>query len=123
LFLTTLGISGINPNLIHPIHLWQWFLEMIDWYNLFANALWIFALAFALAVIGFARWKASQDSTKLGMVLNQTGWQMALNTAGVVFCLGLAATSNKLWEQILWLVMGLLFVLQIGLAIWSMKKD
>ena len=96
---------------------------MIAWYNLFANALWIFALALVLAVLSYARWQAYQDGVKLGAMLNRPGWQMTLNIAGVIFCLGLAAASSKLWEQILWLVMGLLFVLQIGLALRALKKN
>jgi hypothetical protein len=95
---------------------------MIDWYSLFANSLWIVALALALAVISFARWQAYQDDVKLGSVLNRPDWQVPLNIAGVIFCLGLTTTSQKLWEQILWLVMGILFVLQIGLAIWAQRR-
>ena len=46
---------------------------MIDWYNLFANALWIFALALALATLGFARWGARMEGEKLKTVLNRAG--------------------------------------------------
>lgn len=91
---------------------------MIDWYNLFANALWIIALALALAVISFARWDATRRGEKLGKTLNRRGWQAALNVAGILFSLGLAATSDVLWERIVWLVMALLFVVQI---IWAGK--
>ena len=95
---------------------------MIDWYALFTNSLWIVALALALATLGFSRWQARQEQIKLGQVLNRPGWQIALNISGTIFCLGLAATSQKIWERVLWLVMGLLFGFQIWLAARSVKK-
>ncbi|MBT3391901.1 MAG: hypothetical protein HN413_15995 [Chloroflexi bacterium] len=92
---------------------------MINWYNVAANALWIIALALALAVIGFARSDAVQRGEKLGQTLNRRGWQIALNIAGILFSLGLAATSERTWEQIVWLVMVLLFFVQI---VWVVKQ-
>lgn len=91
---------------------------MIDWYNVAANALWIIALALALAVIDFARSDAVQRGEKFGQTLNRRGWQIALNVAGILFSLGLAATSERTWEQIIWLIMALLFGVQI---IWAQR--
>jgi hypothetical protein len=96
---------------------------MIDWYNLFANALWNFALALALATIGYARWGAKSRGLKLGNLLNLPAWQLPLNLAGVLFCVGLGLTSDPVWEQILWLVLGALFLLQIVLAAISMRSQ
>lgn len=90
---------------------------MIDWYFVFSNALWIFALALALATISFARWQAFQEGQKLGQVLDRANWQIPMNISGLVFCLGLAATSARLWERVLWLVMVLLFGIQTWIAV------
>ena len=95
---------------------------MIDWYNLFANSLWILALALALATLGFARWQARMEGEKLKAVLNRAGWQKSLNLAGVIFCAGLALTTDVWWEQLLWAILGLLFLLQIGMLWWSERK-
>ena len=93
---------------------------MIDWYNLAANSLWILALALALAAISFARWEAVQRREKLGQILNQRGWQVALHLAGVLFSLGLAATSDVGWERIVWLAMTIVFGVQM---VWTAKNN
>jgi len=95
---------------------------MIDLFNLAANSLWIFALALALATLSFARWQAGVDGVKLKTVLNQSGWQMSLNLAGTIFCAGLALTTEVWWEQLLWAVLGILFLLQISMLWWSERK-
>ena len=86
---------------------------MIDWYNLFANALWILALALALATISFARWGARMEGEKLKTVLNRAAWGNSLNLAGMIFCAGLALTTEVWWEQLLWAILGVLFLLQV----------
>ena len=95
---------------------------MINWYNLAANSLWIFALALALATISFARWEARSTGAKLGETLNLPGWQTPLNIAGVLFCGGLAATSDVTWERVLWLVLGVLFLVQVVMSRLSSQK-
>ena len=77
------------------------------------------ALALALSIIGFARAEALQHGEKPGQALNRVGWQKALNVAGMLFSLGLAATSNITWEKALWLVMAVLFIVQF---IWARKS-
>jgi len=92
---------------------------MIEWYNLFANAIWIFALALVLAMISFARWEALSQGMKLREVLSLPAWQIKLNITGGIFCIGLALTSAKTWEQALWGVMAVLF----GVQIWLIAKS
>lgn len=95
---------------------------MIDWLNLAANALWICALALALAVLSFASWEAKVGGERLRIVLSRPRWEFTLNLAGVLFCLGLAATSSKIWERALWLVLAGLYLFQIGFGIWKQKR-
>ena len=95
---------------------------MIDWYILAVNILWIFALALTLATLSFARWQARTEGVKLIAVLNRAGWQMSLNLAGAIFCAGLALTTDVWWEQLLWVILGILFLLQIGMLWWSKRK-
>jgi len=96
---------------------------MIDWYNVFANFLWILALSLALATLSFARWEAHMRGEKLKDELNQDRWQLPLNSAGILFCTGLAATSTVLWERILWLILGILFLVQVGAIILNRRKS
>ena len=95
---------------------------MIDFFNLAANSLWIFAFALALATLSFARWEARTEGVKLKAVLNRAGWQNSLNLAGTTFCAGLALTTDVWWEQLLWAILGILFLLQIGMLWWSERK-
>jgi hypothetical protein len=83
---------------------------MIDWFNLVANSLWILACAIALATLSHASWAASLRHEKLRKILALPQYQTSMNLAGIVFCLGLAGTSPKLWESVLWLVLMELFV-------------
>jgi len=95
---------------------------MIDLFNLAANSLWIFALALVLATLSFARWGARMEGEKLKTVLNRAAWGNSLNLAGIIFCAGLALTTEVWWEQLLWVILGTLFLLQIGMLWWSKRK-
>jgi phosphoglycerol transferase MdoB-like AlkP superfamily enzyme len=85
---------------------------MIDWFNLAANALWIIGLAIALAVVSHASWQAALQHEKLRNRLAQPGYQIYFDLAAVLFCLGMAATSRRLWEIILWSGLAVLFIAQ-----------
>lgn len=68
---------------------------MIDWLNLVANALWIFACALALAVFSYASWSAAKDEIKLRTVLSSIGYKAIFHLAGLLFSLGLAVTVSN----------------------------
>jgi hypothetical protein len=85
---------------------------MIDWFNLAANALWIIGLAIALAVVSHASWQASLHHEKLRSRLAQPSYQIFFDLAAVLFCLGMAATSRRVWEIILWGGLATLFIAQ-----------
>jgi len=89
---------------------------MIDWYNLAANSFWIAGLALALSILSLARCEALAQRARLIDVLATNRWQSSLNVAGILFCGGLAATSEELWKQILWLVLLSLLAIQL----WGM---
>ena len=95
---------------------------MIDWFNVFANSLWIFALSLALAVLSYARWEAIMKGVKLKDVLNRDRWQIAFNIAGAFFCGGLATTSDVHWEQVLWAILLVLFLVQIGMVLYAKRQ-
>jgi hypothetical protein len=85
---------------------------MIDWVNLAANALWIVACAWALATFSYASWEASYYHEKLRQRLGRPAIQLSFTVAGALFCAGLAATSQG-WLRIgVWVVLGLLFLIQ-----------
>lgn len=88
---------------------------MIDWYNLVMNSFWILACAIALTTLSYASWEASSLKEKFFARLRQPQYQITLNIAGLLFCVGLAGTSDIVWQQILWGLLGLGFIFQIVL--------
>lgn len=95
---------------------------MINWYNLFANSLWILALSLALGVISYTRWEAVQTGERLRDRLNHPARSLPLNLAGALFCVGLAATSQRWWEIGLWLLLFVLFMVQ-GWGLWKALRE
>ena len=85
---------------------------MIDWWNVFANALWLGGAALALAMLSYASWQASVEHQRLRAALNRPSYQIALNSAGVLFSAGMAATARYPLEIGLWLILAGLFVTQ-----------
>lgn len=83
---------------------------MIDWLNLIFNALWIFALSLALAVLSYTHWQGGALKIGWRAALQQPAAQHWLNAAGALFCLGLLGTSPNLWEKVLWGVLMLGFI-------------
>ena len=79
---------------------------MIDWFGVFANALWVGALALLLALISRASWQAARDQVKFRAVLNRSSYQAGLCLAGVSFCSGLALTSTSVLQIVLWAALG-----------------
>jgi hypothetical protein len=94
---------------------------MIDWPNLFANSLWIFGLALALAVLSYASWQSSLVHGSMRQYVGLPRTQALLNLAGILFSAGLAATSQRWWEIGLWLLIAVAFFIQICL-IWRGEK-
>jgi len=96
--------------------------EMINWVNLIANSFWILGCALALATLSYASWQASFENKKMRMVLSSPACKISLYTAGALFSIGLAATSDQTWEVIFWIVLVILFAVQIGVSIRQKKK-
>jgi len=91
---------------------------MINWLNLLFNSIWIIAIALALAVFSIAYWEAQTGEKKLGVLLGQYRYAFPLILAGVVFCLGMAATSAKWWEWIFWEIL----IVLLGIQAYKIKK-
>jgi hypothetical protein len=95
---------------------------MIDWFNLVANALWILACAIALATLSYASWAASLRHEKMRKILALPQYQTIMYIAGILFCVGLAGTSQKWWEILLLLIIVALFLGQMARIIINNKK-
>ena len=95
---------------------------MIDWVNLAANSLWILGCAVALSTLSYASWEASLLEERFVTRLKLPAYQVALNSAGFLFSAGLAATSDTTLEIFLWLILTVVFLAQIIVAYYRMRK-
>ena len=92
--------------------------NLIDWGNVFGNSLWILGCAVALATLSYQSWQASTRREKISSTLKKPGAQLAMNLAGLLFCLGLGVTSNSFVKYIIW---GIFSVGFLSLAITAYK--
>jgi hypothetical protein len=95
---------------------------MINWFNLAANALWIVGCALALAVLSYTGWDAALRRQPFRSNLDTLKKQVMLSLAGLLFCLGLAATSRRGWETGVWLILAGWFFLQAGVRLWRSRR-
>ena len=95
---------------------------MIDWLNLIANSFWILGCALALATLSYASWQASGKNEIMRMVLSSPGYKISLYAAGALFSIGLAATSDRIWEILLWTILAILFIIQACYSIYQKNK-
>ena len=71
----------------------------MDWFTLFANALWIGGLAVILATLSVAYWQVGRRAARWRAVIAQVKYQLALNLGFTVFAAGLAfSTSAPAWR-------------------------
>ncbi len=91
---------------------------MIDWFNVAANSVWIFACSLALATLSYASWQASLSGARLRDQLARRAPQTWLNLSAFLFCLGLAAAAGAWWQSLLWLILAVVFAAQL----WTIRK-
>ena len=84
---------------------------MIDWFGLFANSLWILALAGALAAFSYASWQASQAGSKLSTVISSKSYRIIFVLATSFFCARQAMTAASFLLAILWIILGAAIVM------------
>ncbi len=90
---------------------------MFVWIMVGSNALWILGLAIALAAFSFASWQSWASHASFRKTLGRASFQGILSIAGLLFCLGLAATTPVLWQAAIWLVLAALFLYQAFTAL------
>jgi len=98
-------------------------LTLIDWKMVGFASLWILGLAVILSTLSFGHYHARTESMKINAVLKRSGYSKAFALGMVMFCIGLAGSSNTWWEITLWLVLGASFLLQSMHSIRSEREE
>lgn len=96
---------------------------MIDWFGVAANTLWILGLALGLATFSYASWQASIYHEKTLERIKRPQILLSFNVAALLFCSGLAATSDSILEIVLWSLLGILFLVQLLLLVRQIRKS
>jgi hypothetical protein len=96
---------------------------MIDWYGVFANSLWIMGLSFALATFSYASWQASLNHERTLTRLRHPEVLIAFSLSALLFCAGLAATSDTIFEIVIWSILGLLSLIQVYLLLRQRRTE
>ncbi|MDO9087387.1 MAG: hypothetical protein Q7U53_14355, partial [Anaerolineaceae bacterium] len=94
----------------------------INWNSLISNTIWILALAWLLAVLSMAYWSAQTNNRKLIAELDRPERQMQLNLGGMLFCVGLALVSEQLWQMLILIALGILFLVQLVFAARALQR-
>lgn len=85
---------------------------MIDWFFVLSHAVWIIGCILALAILSIANFQALATRTRLRDQLGRPRAQLALSLAGLLFCAGMAASSDAVWQQVLWAALAIGFAAQ-----------
>ena len=91
-------------------------MQMIDWYIVGFSALWILGLGLVVAALGFVDFLAGQQKRRFNQVLKKPVYQITINLGLTFFCLGWSGGVSVEWERFLWIVMTLIFALQVQRA-------
>jgi hypothetical protein len=78
---------------------------MIQWQPVIFNSLWIFGMAIILAGLSFQYWQARSDGLSLKDELAKPPFLASLWLGLVCVGAGLAGTSSRPWELVLWSVL------------------
>ncbi len=79
-------------------------LIVINWQSVIINSFWIVGLAILLAAFSYHYWLANEENRRLRDQLNHPTFQRLYWLSFVFVGIGLAGTSQKTWEMIVWII-------------------
>jgi len=83
---------------------------MLDLWEITANLFWILGLSTLLAAWSYAYYEARTTDRSMRQLLATPGYDLAITAGLVLFCAGLAATGDRWWAQLLWIILGLVVI-------------
>ena len=94
---------------------------VINWPSVIINSFWILGLAILLATFSYHYWLAGEENRRLRDQLNHPTFQRIYWLSFVFIGIGLAGTSQKAWEMIVWIIFILFSVVNTARALRSLK--
>ncbi len=80
---------------------------VINWFSIISSSFWIAGLSLLLAAFSYHHWLINQKNRRLIDQLNQPSLQRFFWISLVFFSVGIAATSQKIWEIIVWIIIAI----------------
>ena len=80
----------------------------MNWFYIASNALWIVALAWAVALVGEAHYESSGTKKSLHVMLAQRTQRVSLNLVLVLFSLGVGFVVSPIWGKALWFILAII---------------
>jgi hypothetical protein len=85
----------------------------VNWLYIAANALWIFALAWAVALGGSAYWESLDKKEPLRTVWAQPQQSRSINLVLIAFSSGLGLVTSPVWGKVLWFGLAIVALFQV----------
>jgi len=83
---------------------------VINWLSVFINSFWIIGLSILLAAFSYHYWLADQENRHLKEQLERPDFQRLLWFSFVFIGVGLAGTSQQVWESAVWIIFTIISV-------------
>lgn len=96
---------------------------MINWQSVLFNSLWIVGLALLLAGFSYSYWAARDGKRPLSHQLASVEFLAPFWAGMLLFCAGLAGTSERVWEIILWGLLALFSIFNLARLGWQAKQQ
>jgi hypothetical protein len=86
---------------------------MIPWQSVLFNALWIVGLAVLLADLSYHYWLAHEEGRGMREQLGRPAFLRFAWLGVALVAAGLAGTSNRVWELVVWALFTLFCIVQM----------
>jgi len=96
---------------------------MIDLFGVLTNSLWILALAALLALLSWSSWQAQCEGVRFRVVWARPAIQNWVAGSLMLFCISMAALSDRVWERWLWALLALAWLVQPLHGLWMRKRQ
>ena len=86
---------------------------MIPWLPVLFNGLWILGLAVLLADLSYHYWLAHEEGQRMRAQLGRPAFLSFAWLGLALVAAGLAGTSDRVWELLIWVLFGLFCIVQL----------
>ena len=93
-------------------------MELMSWYGLAGNALWICGLAVLLATLSMVHFEVRARGERLRNRLGEREPHMAIAIGLILFCAGLLLIGDTWWEKGIWAAFGVLGIVRL-VRLWG----